>query len=322
MEVAAIGRINIDIMMHVEKLPRRKDHLVSQDTKISFGGSAANFALQSARLGVKSGLIGCVGDDLYGQKVMKNLNNLGVDTRAILVLGNQPTGLFFLAQDPQGESVVFTEPGANRFLEKHIIEDEYLIKARTIHVAGGFPMITSQVADMATADGMIFSLDPGRAADGIDYSNIIRRTDLLFMTQKELKKYFKIESSEKALKTFAKTFPGVLVIKIGEKGAIATDGFEFCSSKVFEVPVLDTLGAGDAFAAGFVTAWTRSERIEQALNVANAVAALTITKKGAQEGQPSLEKTASLLSKHGISIDPILRTFRKGKRRKSKRRSG
>ncbi|MHA2286544.1 MAG: hypothetical protein ACXABZ_11820, partial [Candidatus Thorarchaeota archaeon] len=66
----------------------------------------------------------------------------------------------------------------------------------------------------------------------------------------------------------------------------------------------------------------RSERIEQALNVANAVAALTITKKGAQEGQPSLEKTASLLSKHGISIDPILRTFRKGKRRKSKRRSG
>jgi sugar/nucleoside kinase (ribokinase family) len=183
-------------------------------------------------------------------------------------------------------------------------------------------MITSQVADMATADGMIFSLDPGRAADGIDYSNIIRRTDLLFMTQKELKEYFKIESSEKALKTFAKTFPGVLVIKMGEKGAIATDGFEFCSSKVFEVPVLDTLGAGDAFAAGFVTAWTRSERIEQALNVANAVAALTITKKGAQEGQPSLEKTASLLSKHGISIDPILRTFRKGKRRKSKRRSG
>ena len=66
----------------------------------------------------------------------------------------------------------------------------------------------------------------------------------------------------------------------------------------------------------------RSERIEQALNVANAVAALTITKKGAQDGQPSLEKTASFLSKHGISIDPILRTFRKGKRRKRKRRSG
>jgi ribokinase len=87
---------------------------------------------------------------------------------------------------------------------------------------------------------------------------------------------------------------------------------------VFEVQAVDTLGAGDAFAAGFVAAWTRSENIEQALHVGNAVAALTITERGAQNGQPTLEKTSKLLGKHGISIPQVLKTFRKRKRRKGR----
>ena len=76
------------------------------------------------------------------------------------------------------------------------------------------------------------------------------------------------------------------------------------------MPVVDTLGAGDSFAAGFVAAWMRSERIEQALNVANAVAALTITKAGAQNGQPTLDEAARLLRRHQVSIDSVLKTFR------------
>ena len=109
------------------------------------------------------------------------------------------------------------------------------------------------------------------------------------------------------------------IVKRGKRGAVATDGFEYCTSQVFETPVVDTLGAGDAFAAGFVTAWTRSERIIQALHVGNAVASLTITKRGAQNGQPSLDSTSKLLKKNGVAIESILRTFRKGKRRKKRR---
>jgi sugar/nucleoside kinase (ribokinase family) len=106
---------------------------------------------------------------------------------------------------------------------------------------------------------------------------------------------------------------------MGEKGAIATDGFEYCSSQVFEVPVKDTLGAGDSFAAGFITAWTRSERIPQALNVANAAAALTIRQEGAQQGQPSIDAVGRLLRKHNIKIDSILKTFKpRSKSRRSR----
>jgi ribokinase len=70
------------------------------------------------------------------------------------------------------------------------------------------------------------------------------------------------------------------------------------------------MGAGDSFAAGFITAWIRSEKIEQALNMANAAAALTISKQGAQNGQPSLEELARFLRKHNISIDSVLNTFK------------
>ncbi|MFW9920626.1 MAG: carbohydrate kinase family protein [Candidatus Thorarchaeota archaeon] len=309
-EVVSIGRTNIDIVMNVKELPKPNEHVFSEQSSFSFGGSAANFAAQSAKLGVKTGLISCVGTDLYGQLALKNLQDIGVDSKAILILDNQPTGLFFLAQTPSKESVIFAEPGANRFLERHVIDDEYLHRARTIHIAGGYPMLMPRVIEFATTNGMVVSIDPGRASEGVDFKKILRSTDLLFVNESELQAYFGISSSEKDLRMFAKTFPGIVVVKMGNQGSIATDGFEYITSPIFEVPVVDTLGAGDSFAAAFVTAWTRSENITQALNFANAAAAQTIKVQGAQNGQPSLQEVASLLKVHDIDIHSILRTFR------------
>ncbi|MFW9962419.1 MAG: carbohydrate kinase family protein [Candidatus Sifarchaeia archaeon] len=318
-EVVAIGRINVDIDMRVEKLPEANQHIISQAGRINFGGSAANFASQCAKLGIKTMLVSCVGDDDFGNLATKTITKTGVDTSCLLVLENQPTGIFVYTHDTSGNRIVVVEPGANRFLEKRVFEEDKLLDAQLVHIAGSFPMLTNQAAELTTSYGMILSLDPGRAGSNLDYDRILKRTDLLFLNQTELKDYFKINPSESALRSFAKTFPGIVVIKMGEKGAIATDGFEYCTSDVFEVPVVDTLGAGDAFAAGFVTAWMRSERIEQALNVANAVAALTITETGAQNGQPTLDEAARLLRRHRISIDSILKTFKvRSRTRKSK----
>lgn len=318
-EVVAIGRINVDIDMRVEKLPEANQHIISQAGRINFGGSAANFASQCAKLGIKTMLVSCVGDDDFGNLATKAITKAGVDTSCLLVLENQPTGIFVYTHDTSGNRIVVVEPGANRFLEKRVFEEDKLLDAQLVHIAGSFPMLTNQAAELTTSYGMILSLDPGRAGSNLDYARILKRTDLLFLNQTELKDYFKINPSESALRSFAKTFPGIVVIKMGEKGAIATDGFEYCTSDVFEVPVVDTLGAGDAFAAGFVTAWMRSERIEQALNVANAVAALTITQTGAQNGQPTLDEAARLLRRHRISIDSILKTFKaRSRTRKSK----
>lgn len=319
-EIVSIGRINIDVNMSVKTLPKVNEHVIAEEGRIAFGGSAANFAMQSARLGSKTSLVSCLGDDTYGQLAMKEIANAGVDTKSLLVLEKQSTGIFFYAHDPAGERIVVVEPGANRFLERHLFEDDGLIDAQLVHVAGSFPMMIDRVSEVTTTNGMILSLDPGRAAGNLDYEKILRRTDLLFLSQRELKDYFKITPTEKALRALAKTFPGIIVLKMGEKGAIATDGFEYCTSDVFEVPVVDTLGAGDSFAAGFVTAWMKSEKIEQALNVANAVASLTITKAGAQNGQPILDDVARLLRRHQISIDSILRTFRPKTRSKPKRK--
>ncbi|MGD9395740.1 MAG: carbohydrate kinase family protein [Candidatus Thorarchaeota archaeon] len=319
-EVVAIGRINIDIDMKVETLPKANEHVICETGRIAFGGSAANFATQSARLGVKTMLVSCVGDDAYGQLAMKEIAKTGVDTSCLLVLEKQQTGIFVYAHASKGDRLVVVEPGANRFLEKRVFEEDKLLDAQVIHVAGSFPMLMDRVTDLTTSHGMILSFDPGRAGIELDYDKILKRTDLLFLNQKELKDYFKINPTESSLRAFAKTFPGIVVLKMGKKGAIATDGFEYCTSEVFEVPVVDTLGAGDSFAAGFVMAWMRSERIEQALNVANAVAALTITKEGAQNGQPSLDDAAKLLRRHRISIDSILKTFKRRSKPRAKPR--
>ncbi len=316
LEVVAIGRINIDIVMQVEKLPVSSDHVISKGSHLAYGGSAANFATQSARLGVKTGLISCVGDDPYGQMALKNLSKIGIETKGILVLENQPTGIFFIARDPQNNTAVFTEQGANRFLEKHVLDESYLSRTRTLHIAGGFPMMTRRAIEFATQNGMILSFDPGRAADTVDFSKILRSVDLLFLNEFELREYLGINAVEEELRAFAKSFPGILVVKMGDKGAIATDGFEYCTSQKFEVSVMDTLGAGDSFAAAFVVAWTRVENIEQALTFANATAALTITKKGAQKGQPTLDDVSKLLREHDISMAQLQSTFAKRRRRR------
>jgi len=309
-EFVVFGRINIDIVMRVDTIPKKNEHVICEEGHISFGGSAANFAAQASRLGVKTTLVSCVGDDPYGQLAVKEMSRLGVDTSCILVLENQSTGLFIYTHDAAEDWIVVAKPGANKFLEKRLFEEEDLADAQVMHLAGSFPMMIDRAMELATTHGMIVSLDPGRAADKLEFSRILRHTDLLFVNQEELKEYFKVQPIESELRAFAKTFPGIVILKMGAKGAIATDGFECCTSNVFEVPVVDTMGAGDAFAAGFITAWIRSERIEQALNMANAAAALKITKQGAQNGQPSLEELARFLRKHNISIDSVLNTFK------------
>lgn len=317
-EFVAIGRINLDVDLRVTSLPKLNDHVISDEGDITFGGSAANFATQATRLGIKTSLFSCVGDDLHGQLCLKEMTKIGVDTSGILVLENQATGLFVYVHDEQNNQIVVAKPGANKFLEKRIFEEENIVETKVIHIAGSFPMMIDRASEMATTNGIVLSLDPGRSAENLDFRRILRRTDLLFINKQELKDYFKIGPNESELRKFAKTFPGIVVVKMGKEGAIATDGFEYCTSGVFEVPVRNTLGAGDSFAAGFITAWTRSENITQALNVANAVAALTIMHDGAQNGQPSLDQTAKLLREHNISIDGILKTFKT--RTKSKRK--
>ena len=315
-EVFSIGRVNIDVCLGVDRLPASEEHRIAKDGYISAGGSAANFAAQMARLGVKTGLISCIGNDLYGQTMLRDLGRAGVDTSTVLVLDKQPTGIFLSIVDDAGKRNVVVQPGANKFLEKHVLDESLLVRASTIHMAGGFPMMTERAAEIATVNGIVFSFDPGRAASSVDFKRVLPQTDLLFMNEHEVKTYAGINPNESALRRFAKTFPGILVVKLAQRGAVATDGFEFCKSEAFNVKVVDTLGAGDAFAAGFVAAWTRCEKIEQALHMANAVAALTIRERGAQNGQPSLDETAKFLSDHGISIDNVLRTFRRGKKRR------
>ncbi len=315
-EVISIGKVNVDLTLVVDRLPRGSGHIHVIESNVSVGGSAANFASQSARLGVKTGLVSCIGTDSNGSMALKYIAQAGVDTRHVLVLDRHQTGFFVNVQDGSGSSVVFVDLGANRFLDKHTLDEEYVTRAHVIHVAGGFPRMMNLAAEMATTNGILLSLDPGRAAEAVDYSKILRFTDLLFVNRSELRKYFKIEPSKSALKKFAKTFPGIVIVKQGRKGAVATDGFEYLTSDIFEVPVADTLGAGDSFAAGFVMAWVRTDRIDLALNVANAVAALTIGQRGAQTGQPDLDKTSKFLAGHGISIEPVLRTFASGSRRK------
>lgn len=318
-EIIAVGRVNFDLRLKVDSMPKRGEHRFSKGMISTFGGSAANFATQMAQLGVKTGLVGCVGSDKQGKVIMNNLMKRGVDVSRVQVLQSQITGLFLLITDANDDKYIITEMGANKFidrLDRRVIDEDYLIRTRVVHIAGGFPNMIDMAIELTSTEGIIFSFDPGRAADDVDFSSVIKHTDLLFVNQKELAKYCKISPTKNEMIDFAKQFPGILILKQGAKGATATDGIDYYHSDAFDVPVVDTLGAGDAFAAGFVLAWTRCENIELALNFANATAALTITQRGAQQGQPGLDQVAKLLEDYSISADPILRTFRERKRRK------
>jgi ribokinase len=281
--IVAVGHIVYDIRNYVQAFPE-PDHtaVMRMHPKAGGGGSAANIAVNLRKLGFSSGVIGNVGNDRHGKFLLEELRRLKVDTQQVKVFRG-PSGLSVIIIDANGEVRVIEDFGvADR---RRAIDEDYIKGAEFLHMSGCAPHLLEAASKAAAKAGIPMSFDPGRAASRLGerrLAEILKRVDFLLINRKEL---FALTGSreESMAAELAKKYNLVAVIKQGSRETIVkTKEASSFTVEPFHVKPVDTLGAGDAFCAGFIAGIMEKRSLYESVRFASAVAAAKVLRKGAQ----------------------------------------
>jgi ribokinase len=249
------------------------------------GGAGANVAAWLARAGAAVTLIGRVGDDLPGRDAAESLRAEGVDAR-LAVDPSRPTGTCVVLVEPDGERSMLPDAGANAGLEAAPLPED----ATHLHVAGyallhpgSRPAARAMLAD-ADARGITVSVDPSSAAPltragAAAFFEWINGAHLLFPNRDEAAALTNMPDPKAAARALA-AHAGEVVVKLGAQGALWTDGTEQLRAPAVDVQVVDTTGAGDAFAAGLLAARLAGAGPADALGAGCALAAEAVARPG------------------------------------------
>jgi sugar/nucleoside kinase (ribokinase family) len=250
------------------------------------GGQGANVATWLAACGVPVTFVGRAGDDALGREAVAELEAAGVDTRVALDT-DRPTGTCLVLVEPGGERTMVPDPGANDAL---VIDD--VPEGTHLHLAGytllrkGSRAAGIHALTQARARGMTTSLDPSSAAPlaavgATEFLAWAGPVDLLVANREEaalLSGHSDADHSARALTGVATE----VVVKLGAEGAAWSGGVEVRRRPAETVEVVDTTGAGDAFAAGLLSAWRPGGDPEAALAAGCRLAARAVAKPGAR----------------------------------------
>lgn len=281
------------------------------------GGAPANVAVGLTRLGISCGLISKVGADPFGDFLIKCLKENDVDTDGVTRTNQAPTALAFVALSDTKEPDFFfyRNPCADLLLREDELPENWFQHAQFLHV--GSVSLTQDPSRRATItavklakqNGMNVSFDPNIRLDlwakGLpECRRIIRQllshTDVFLPSQEELSILMDTTDLEKAVSQVLKLGPQFVCVKQGLNGALLVykeaDGvIKKIQRPAYKVDIVDTTGAGDGFNAGFIAGLVQKKKLSEALEFANAVAALVITQKGAMTALPTLEQLTQFL---------------------------
>jgi 2-dehydro-3-deoxygluconokinase len=284
---------------------------------LGIGGSESNVAIGLARLGHPVVWIGRVGDDAFGHLVAREIRGEGVSTIA-LVDPHAPTGLMVKERRTSSiQRVTYYRAGsAGSALRPEDVPDDIVRGASVLHVTGITAAVSASAraavlrsVDIAVGEGVPVSFDLNfRSAlwskdDALDfYRKLIPLTDVVFASPDEAAIVVGdlAAPSEIAL-ALEGLGAGSAVVKLGADGAVASRGGMLFSRAAFAVPAMDTVGAGDAFVAGYLAAFTTGGALDECLELASAVAAFVCMSPGDWEGLPRRDELPLLLSTDPVS---------------------
>ena len=259
-DLLVAGEINPDLILsdpHLTPHFGQQEDLV-QDATLCIGSSSAIFACGAARLGLKTAIIGVVGEDIFGRFMRDALSARQVDVSQVIVDPARATGLSVIL-NRMGDRAILTFLGAMAALRAEDVHDDLLRQARHLHVASYFLQYALQpgLPDLfrrARALGLTTSLDtnwdPSGKWAGID--DLLALTDVFFPNENEALALTHAASVTEALAQLSRRCR-VVALKLGAQGGMAQQGSEVAIAKpAIAVQVADTVGAGDSFDSGFL----------------------------------------------------------------------
>jgi ribokinase len=291
-DVLVVGNINIDLSFFVGRSPKSDEEVFARDFTLFHGGSAANFAVAVSRLGLRCGIVGCVGIDSLGEEALNALKADGVSTKFTVSSKTRHTGAVCVIVENGGLRKMIAYRGANEELislvKDHLIKEQ-LKNVKVIQLSNVNKAVLSETLKSKSA---IISLDPGGEAEHLDI-NDLEGLDILLLNKTECESLTSLDYN-KGARVLSKRI-GTVVVKQGNRGAFVRSGEKILKQPAFDVEVADTTGAGDAFDAGFIAATCLGKNLEEALIWGSGVAALKIQKKGARNGLPRMSELLAFL---------------------------
>lgn len=287
MDVICIGNLNFDISFHVTQVPDLHQKVRCEDATFCCGGSAGNAACWLGSLGIKTGMVGAVGTDTFGQAQMENLSFYNVDTTHVKRIGQSGVAVIFVEGEVK-RMIKYT--GANRY--KHV--DESILQARHIHLTSNEKETVEKVVDMCKNTDITLSWDPQE----LFFEEFTSFFNHIFINEDDLRRRTGIKDLEKAARTLDAQM--LIVTKNGGGCLIFSDTVTRVPS--FHVEALDTTGAGDAFDAGFIFGLRKKLDIRECGILGVSCASLKVQHYGARGGICGTEKLKSFLSDHALTI--------------------
>ncbi|MBY5922032.1 ribokinase [Ferrimonas balearica] len=302
--LTVLGSINVDHVAQVDHFPRPGETLTARQYDIVAGGKGANQAVAAARLGARTTLVGCVGEDAIGAEMVAQFQADGIDTTAIDEVVGHNTGLAMIYVDSQGENTIGIWPGANAALspERVLAHHHCITDADLLLLQLETPVESlERAAELAREAGTTVVLNPAPARALPD--SLLRHVDILTPNETEAEQLSGIaintlEDADRAAQALHERF-GIktVIITLGKRGVWLSESGTGKSIPGFVVEAVDTTGAGDTFNGAMVTALLEGESMDKAIRFGQAAAALSVTRMGAQSSIPIRDEVMALLAR-------------------------
>ncbi|MEM0297596.1 MAG: carbohydrate kinase family protein [Zestosphaera sp.] len=288
-DVFLLGDLNVDLVLFVGKLPRPDTDIQVKDIRTLLGGVGYNMSAAMRDLGLNPYLVGSVGNDFLGMKLLEGLRNLMLDVSGVKVVSGVSTGLVVVLVLPDGSRALLSFRGANSHTALSTHDLTSLEDARHAHVSGY----------------MLLNIDGGRAAievlrragelrisrsvdlEGIAFSNEERLklieglAEHVFMNTEEMKSLTGLNDMVEGARRIRKLLkPETVVVKMGAEGSLALTDSEVLRERAPPVEAVDCTGAGDVFNAGFIYGTLKGLELRKVLRISNALAAYKCGRKG------------------------------------------
>lgn len=288
-DVIAVGNANVDIIMYVDKVPSADEAVEAQDAVISAGGSAANYAVALSRLNVRSGFIGRIGKDNFGDFIKNEFIREKVDISRLKVDDKHPTGKVFIIVEKDGSRRMIAYRGANAYVSKNDLDESYISKAKILHAASIRKKLAEDIVKIILKYNVAFSYDPGSIVCKYclkELLNILKYVKILYLNLRELECLTGSKDPESASQLL-KYGPRIVVVKMGSKGSYIV----FSDARIRVPPykpkqVVDTTGAGDVFAAALTASLLKGYSLWDSALFASIAAGIKVSRKGARNGIP------------------------------------
>ena len=308
-DLLVLGDVNPDLVLRggdVTPAFGQAEHIV-EEARLTVGGSGAILACGAARLGLRVAIAGVVGDDMFGTYMRQELLARGVDVSGVVVDAQRPTGMTVVLSG-ESDRAILTSLGTIGDLRVSSIDPDLVRSARHLHVSSYFlqqalapdlPSLFAEAHEHGVSTSVDPNWDPSSAWDG-GLDDLLASTDVLFPNEMEATHLARTSDLEIAMTVLRQRGPTV-VVKAGDRGAIAVAAGERASAPAMPVVTVDTTGAGDSFDAGFLAAMLGGESLERCLAIANACGALSTRAAGGVDAQPSMQEAIEAVERGGAA---------------------